>query len=75
MVGRVIRKPGAPVCEYPRTPEDVEQSGQSGRLKIALATGPLSGMSASTGMWCIPARKRGSFFTPSSRPFPGRYGR
>lgn len=36
MVGRVIRKLGSLVYEYPTVPEDIERPGSFGRLKIAL---------------------------------------
>ncbi|WP_250502371.1 glycosyltransferase [Caballeronia sp. AZ7_KS35] len=38
MVGRVIRKLGTLVYEYPRVSEDVAQPGPYGRLKIALVS-------------------------------------
>lgn len=38
MVGRLIRKLGSLVYDYPRITEDVEQRGRFGRLKIALVT-------------------------------------
>lgn len=38
MVGRVIRKLGSLLYEYPKVPEDVEQPGRFGRLKIALVS-------------------------------------
>jgi spore maturation protein CgeB len=38
MVGRVIRKLGSLVYEYPKVPEDVERAGRFGRLKIALVS-------------------------------------
>ena len=38
MVGRVIRKVGALLYDYPTVKEDVVSSGQFGRLKIALVT-------------------------------------
>jgi spore maturation protein CgeB len=38
MVGRVIRKLGSLVYDFPKVSEDVERSGRFGRLKIALVT-------------------------------------
>ncbi|WP_244816415.1 glycosyltransferase [Caballeronia sp. Lep1P3] len=38
MVGRVIRKLGSLVYDYPKVAEDVEHAGRFGRLKIALVS-------------------------------------
>jgi len=38
MVGRIIRRLGALVYDYPRLPEDAERQGPFGRLKIALVS-------------------------------------
>lgn len=38
MVGRVIRKLGSLVYDYPKVAEDAEQAGRFGRLKIALVS-------------------------------------
>src|SRR5689334_18725183 len=38
MVGRVIRKLGSLVYNYPAVAEDIEQNGRFGRLKMALVS-------------------------------------